>query len=91
MNTKPVVIENETKTFYTVVINHDLFVCRYKADENSVKISNGKSAYSNVKKPAEFINLEKAKKAAGLCGGTIKKHTIHLLATETIEEVNANE
>jgi hypothetical protein len=91
MSNQPVVVENQTKTFYTVVINEKLFVCRFKADENSVKISDGKSAYVGVKKPVEFSKLETAKKAAGLCGGTIRKHTIHLLATETIEEVNANE
>jgi hypothetical protein len=91
MSNQPVVIENQTKTFYTVVINEKLFVCKFKADENTVKISDGKSVYTNVKKPAEYNNLERAKEAAELCGGTIRKHTIHLLATVTIEEVIVNE
>jgi hypothetical protein len=91
MSNQPVVVENQTKIFYTVSINEKFFVCGYNADENTVRISDGKSIYSNFKKPAEFSNLEKAERAAGLCGGTIRKHTIHLLATETIEEVNASE
>jgi hypothetical protein len=91
MSNQPVVVENKTKVFYTVLVNEKLFVCGYNTDENTVRVSDGKSIYSNYKKPAEFSNLNRAKEAAELCAGTIRQHTIHLLATETIEEVNANE
>lgn len=91
MSNQPVVIENETKVFYTVHVNEVLFVTQYNARERYVKVSDGKTNYYNQKNPLEFEKLEHAKKAAELCGGMIKKHIIHTLATETIEEVNINE
>ena len=91
MSNQPVVIKNETNVFYTVHVNDILFVTRFNDNERYVKISDGKTNYRDQRYPVEFEKLERAKTAAQLCDGKIKKHSIHILATETIEEVNINE
>ncbi|EZP75037.1 hypothetical protein H839_16093 [Parageobacillus genomosp. 1] len=86
MSKESKVLQNRTSIYFTVHLNEKFFVSGYKSSEGRYIISNG--LYD---KPYKFAELDNAREAANAVNGKVKKHTIHYIETEEIEEVSVSE
>ncbi|MCM3598979.1 hypothetical protein M4D55_24900 [Metabacillus idriensis] len=80
------VLHNQMDVFFTVHGNGNMIVTLFNSERTYVGLGlEGKDH------PERFKNLSDARSVAGVISGTIKKHTIHKIHTEEIEEVIVNE
>lgn len=79
------VLLNKMDVFFTVHGKENMIVTVNNGDKYIGLGIEGKDH------PERFENLSYAKSVADVISGTIKKHTIHKIHTEEIEEVIVNE
>jgi len=84
MNKDSKVLHNQMDVFFTVHGNGNMIVTVF-----SSKKYIGLGIEGNDH-PERFRNLDDAVSVATVINGTIKKHTIHKIHTEEIEEVTLN-